>query len=286
MEDQTENRVAQEHQELAVLVAYTQDDYIRANGTDHGSAQAIADAIQAAGFTKDPVLSEAELELLRLALKIAMGQSRQTVRGGSYRRFNRGQRQSTDSARTRRYRVLLEKLGGPKIPVAPVEDTKVEEPEATELPAESSWEREKKRRREISRLHQSSKHDPYWRYRNRLRGVPQEPVGDHIDSGRSDDAQKRSEAVGTAAGGRWVVFSDRNSIDDGSEDFAHSELFGARDSEDRSLEYGIANMGDLEDVITEYGAERSSLKWAQSVIQPSYGDLLVARHWNPPKISA
>lgn len=170
MGNRTEDRVEREHQELALLVAYTQDDFIRANGTDGGSAQAVADAIQAAGFTREPLLSEDELELLRTALQVAIGRSKQPVRSRSQRRA-RSRKDRADSARTRRYRVLLEKLGGPKIPVAPVESPAAAESEPTEpdsQPKESSWEREKRRRREISKLRQGMKQDPYWRYRNSL----------------------------------------------------------------------------------------------------------------------
>ena len=170
MGDQTEDWIEREHRELALLVAHTQDDYIRAHGTDGGSAQAVADAIQAAGFTREPLLSEDELELLRTALQVAIGRLRQPLRSGSQRR-TRSRQDRADSARTRRYRVLLEKLGGPKIPVAPVESPAAAEPEPTETdsqPRESSWEREKRRRREISKLRQGMKQDPYWRYRNSL----------------------------------------------------------------------------------------------------------------------
>lgn len=289
MGDQPESRTEREHQELALLVAYSQDDFIRANGTDHGSAQFVADAIQAAGFTREPQLSEEELEILRTALQVAIGRSKQTVRGSSYR-TNRRNRSTSESARTRRYRVLLEKLGGPKIPVAPVEFPKDEaEAEAGDRqPVESAWEREKRRRREISRLRQG-KHDPYWRYRQKLRGLPSRPVGASESDEHSDDAQEAAEAVETAAEARWVVFHDRTGIDDGSEDFAHGELFGRlgmRDAEDTTLEYGVANFGDLEDVLTDHSSERSSLKWARAMVQPSYGDLLVARRWTPPKLSA
>ncbi len=289
MGDQTEDRIEREHRELALLVAHTQDDYIRAHGTDGGSAQAVADAIQEAGFTREPLLSEDELELLRTALQVAIGRSKQTARGGSYRN-PRSRQDRADSARTRRYRVLLEKLGGPKIPVAPVDENapaegKSFEERGQEAEAQRAQELERKREREMLRRRTIPK-DPYWRYRNRLRGVPQEPVGATEVSERSDDARKSIGAVETAAVARWSVFSDCSDIDDGSEDFAHSELFGVRDAEDRSLEYGIANFGDLEDVITEHGAERSSLSWARAVILPSYGDLLVARPWTPPEPTA
>lgn len=286
MGDQTEDRIEREHRELALLVAHTQDDYIRAHGTDGGSAQAVADAIQEAGFTREPLLSEDELELLRTALQVVIGRSKQTARGGSYRK-PQSRQDRAESARTRRYRVLLEKLGGPKIPVAPVAENapaegKSFEERGQEAEAQRAQELERKREREMLRRRTIPK-DPYWRYRDRLRGVPQEPVGAADVSERSDDARKSIGAVETAAEARWSVFNDRSSIDDGSEDFAHSELFGVRDVEDRSLEYGIANFGDLEDVITEHGAERSSLRWARAVILPSYGDLLVARSWSRPK---
>lgn len=286
MGDQTEDRIEREHRELALLVAHTQDDYIRAHGTDGGSAKAVANAIQEAGFTREPLLSEDELELLRTALQVAIGRSKQTARGGSYRK-PRSRQDRAESARTRRYRVLLEKLGGPKIPVAPVVDEppadgKSFEEKHREADAQRAQELERKREREMLRR-RTIPNDPYWRYRDRLRGVPQEPVGATDVSERSDDARKSIGAVETAAEASWSVFNDRSGIDDGSEDFAHSELFGVRDVEDRSLEYGIANFGDLEDVITEHGAERSSLSWARAAILPSYGDLLVARPWSRPK---
>lgn len=44
---------AELQQELAVIVAYTQDEYIRKHGTEHGVAQEVAKAILAAGFVKD-----------------------------------------------------------------------------------------------------------------------------------------------------------------------------------------------------------------------------------------
>lgn len=283
MGDQTEDRIEREHRELALLVAHTQDDYIRAHGTDGGSAQAVADAIQEAGFTREPLLSEDELEILRTALQVAIGRSKQPLRSRSQRRA-RSRQDRADSARTRRYRVLLEKLGGPKIPVAPVVDEppadgKFFEEKRREADAQRAQELERKRERERLPRRTLPK-DPYWQHRNRLRGILQEPVGASESSERSDDAREAPETVGTAAVARWRVFHDRTAIDGGSEDFAHSELFGARDAEDRSLEYGIANFGDLEDVITEHGAERSSLRWARAVIQPSYGDLLVARPWS------
>lgn len=289
MGDQPESRTEQEHQELALLVAYTQDGFIRANGTDHGVAQVVADAIQEAGFTREPALSEDELEILRTALQVAIGRSKQPVRGGSYRRTRTGQDRA-ESARTRRYRVLLEKLGGPKIPVVPVAeeqtaDEKSFEEKGREADAKQARELDRKRDRERLRRRTLPK-DPYWQYRNKLRGIPQKPVGASEGSERSDDAQDSPETVETAAEPRWRVFHDRYGIDDGSEDFAHGELFGVRDAEDRSLEYGIANFGDLEDVITEHGAERSSLRWARAVIQPSYGDILVARPWDQPKPAA
>lgn len=289
MGDRTEDRIEREHQELALLVAYTQDDYIRAHGTDGGSAQAVADAIQDAGFTREPLLSEDELEILRTALQVAIGRSKQTGRGGSYRR-TRSRQDRADSARTRRYRVLLEKLGGPKIPVAPVaESAPAEEKSFDERGREADAQRAKdlERRREKEKLRRRTlPKDPYWQYRNRLRGIPQKPVGTSENSERSDDAREAPETVGTAAVARWRVFHDRTGIDDGSEDFAHSELFGVRDAEDTSLEYGVANFGDLEDVLTESDRERSTLEWARAMLQPSYGDLLVARPWTPPERAA
>jgi len=44
---------AELQQELAVIVAYTQDEYIRKHGNEHGVAQEVARAILAAGFVKD-----------------------------------------------------------------------------------------------------------------------------------------------------------------------------------------------------------------------------------------
>lgn len=180
-ESSLDGPVPTEHNELANIVAYTEDDYLRERGSLSGSAQAVADAIQAAGYRKGPQLSEAELELIRLALQIAIGQSRSAVPLGSHRHAGRSGLKNSDSARKRRYRVLLEKLGGSKIPVAPVEDEEPAKPELSESdsqPKVSSWEREKKRRREISKLRQSSRVGPHWRYRQKLRGVPQKSVGD------------------------------------------------------------------------------------------------------------
>lgn len=239
----SEDRKIQEHQELALLVAYTQDEFIRANGTDHGVAQVVADAIQEAGFAREHQLSEDELEILRTALQIAIGRSKQTVRSGSYRR-TRNRQDRAESARARRYRVLLEKLGGPKIPVAPVAEE------------------------------------------DQTPGITQKPVDSTQLPEHSDYARDEIKAAGTAAEAFWTVLYDRTGTDDGSEHFAHWEPFGVRDAEDTSLEYGVANFGDLEDVLTESDTERTTLKWARSMLQPSYGDLLVARPWTPPEIAA
>lgn len=48
----TDSAQAKLQQELAVIVAYTQDEYIRKHGTEHGVAQEVAKAILAAGFVK------------------------------------------------------------------------------------------------------------------------------------------------------------------------------------------------------------------------------------------
>jgi len=48
----TDSSQAELQSELAVIVAYTQDEYIRKHGTEHGVAQEVAKAILAAGFTK------------------------------------------------------------------------------------------------------------------------------------------------------------------------------------------------------------------------------------------
>jgi len=48
----TDSTQAELQSELAVIVAYTQDEYIRKHGTEHGVAQEVARAILAAGFTK------------------------------------------------------------------------------------------------------------------------------------------------------------------------------------------------------------------------------------------
>ena len=46
------SREAELQSELAVIVAYTQDEYIRKHGSEHGVAQEVAKAILAAGFVK------------------------------------------------------------------------------------------------------------------------------------------------------------------------------------------------------------------------------------------
>lgn len=58
--DEEAKRIAQEHQDLAVIVAYAEDDYLREHGTISGSAQAVAAAIQAAGFTRSSSVASAD----------------------------------------------------------------------------------------------------------------------------------------------------------------------------------------------------------------------------------
>lgn len=49
----TDSSQAKLQHELAVIVAYTQDEYIRKHGTEHGVAQEVAKAILAAGFVRN-----------------------------------------------------------------------------------------------------------------------------------------------------------------------------------------------------------------------------------------
>lgn len=310
MTDQPESKSTQEHQELAVLVAYTEDDYIRGNGTDNGSAQAVADAIQAAGYTKGFDLSEDELSVLRSLLRRSIEEPKPVYPGARYRGTKSATNPrvlSREHPALRAKRLLLEKLGGPKAPAEPTDDEiQASEAEETrrveELMASQRKSAELKRKlreNEPMRRRRKISSDPYWRYRRRLRrGVildavsPEESAHEaqeieaapedtqisqtHGNASTTDEAQV---AQPTAVENPWRTIALPDPHDE-NEHAAHGALWDrGTDEEDVNLEYGIANFGDLEDVILEPQADRSSRAWAQAAMQVSYGDKLVARRW-------
>lgn len=235
-----EDRVESEHQELAVLVAYTEDDYLRENGSLGGSAQAVATAIQQAGYSKEPRLTEDELELLRMALQNAVARSQEVARE---LRSRPGVSAAASGSLTRRYRLLLERFGGPSLPVAPVEAQMVQADEesslkpllATTLPSE----------------------------------LPVQHAPVELNPRRGSDSAEW-HAVPMAAVPEDEIAQD------------NSQLSGRKaEQDDPTKEYGVANFGDLDDVLSRPDGKRTTREWATNMLQREYGDILVARDWGP-----
>ncbi len=230
-----ESRKNEEHQELAVLVAYTEDDYLRERGTLNGSAQAVATAIQQAGYSRQPQLSEEDLELLRMALQNAVSRSQDVARE---LRSKPGVSAAASGSLTRRYRLLLERFGGPSLSVSPVAASPVITGPEEVFELESS---------------ESSKVD-------RALMLPSElPV-----QGVPVALQPKSKSGSRG----WQAVPVELESEEGEGD-------------DPTREYGVANFGDLEDVLSRNDGKRTTREWATNMLQREYGDILVARDWEP-----